>query len=264
MLDQIINQKIKEVNRLKQKTDIASLINKVEKMPPAKSLSKALTNPYRMALLAEVKKASPSKGIIRKDFEPCRIAKLYTLNGADGISVLTDQKFFQGSLSYLKQIRQVTHLPLLRKDFIIDPIQVYQSRLYGADAVLLICAILTPKTLSLLMETAKKAGLEALVEVHNSKELGLALSLGAGFIGINNRNLKTFEIDLNVSHRLCRKIKDTSIVVVSESGISTTREMEYLFKSGINAALIGEALVSANNIGSKVRELSGRQWGLFP
>lgn len=257
MLDKIINQKIIEVKKLKQEVDLASLINKVEKMPPVKSLSKALTNPNRLTLLAEVKKASPSKGVIREDFNPCKIAELYTRNGADGISVLTDEKFFQGSLNFLRQIRQITPLPLLRKDFIIDPVQVYQSRLYGADAILLICAILTPKTLSLLMETAKNAGLETLVEVHNSKELSMAVNAGADFIGINNRNLKTFETDIATSYKLCSQISDTSAVVVSESGISTPQEIKSLFNSGINAALVGEALISADNIGEKVRELSG-------
>lgn len=215
----------------------------------------------RVALIAEVKKASPSAGIIRSDFDPVRIARDYEAAGASCLSVLTDEKFFQGSLEYLKQIRQAVKLPLLRKDFLIDERQILQAIQWGADAILLIVAILTDEQLKHFQALAAEAGLAALVEVHDEAELERALAANARLIGVNNRNLKTFKVDLATTERLAARLQSSlaadASFLVAESGIHTHADVERLAQCGARAILVGESLMRHADLGAKVRELMG-------
>jgi indole-3-glycerol phosphate synthase len=211
----------------------------------------------RIQLIAEVKKVSPSRGIIRPDFNPVKIAKIYANNGASAISVLTETKHFQGSLDHLRKISNALgnkRLPLLRKDFLYDPYQIYESRAYGADSLLLIVAILTPENLGELLSLSHELKMSCLVEVHNEAELEIALRSRSGIIGINNRDLKTFTVDLTVTERLCPLIPPDRIVV-SESGVKDRSDMEKLKEWGVDAVLIGESLISAPDIAVKIKEL---------
>ena len=229
----------------------------------------------RVGLIAEVKKASPSAGVICKDFDPVRIAKEYEAAGASCLSVLTDEKFFQGSLDYLRQIREAVKLPLLRKDFIIDERQILEAIEWGADAILLIVAILDDERLKRFHELATSAGLAVLVEVHDEPELERAVAINAELIGVNNRDLKTFKVDLGNTERLAAKLfsgtgvsrvrlpKEThgqdarATMLVAESGIHTRADVERLAKCGAGAILVGESLVKGGDIRGKVRELLG-------
>ena len=210
----------------------------------------------RLKLIAEVKKASPSKGIIRSDFDPVSIAMTYARSGAAAISVLTENRYFMGSLEYLKQIKEALKdykIPLLRKDFIHDSYQVYESRFYGADAILLIVAILTADRLAELMGLSHQLGMQCLVEVHNEAEAKIAVNSGARIIGINNRDLRTFHVDLGVTERL-RPLIPPCRIVVSESGIHGHEDITRLQQLGVNAVLIGEAFMAAADIPSKIKE----------
>jgi indole-3-glycerol phosphate synthase len=220
----------------------------------------AIGNP--MALIAEVKKASPSAGVICKDFDPVRIAKEYEAAGASCLSVLTDEKFFQGSLDYLRQIRAAVKLPLLRKDFIIDERQILEAIEWGADAILLIVAILTDEQLKKFHSLAIDAGLAVLVEVHDEAELERALKISPQLIGVNNRDLKTFKVDLGTTERLAAKLFPSPAtrhpsLLVAESGIHTRADVERLKQCGSGAILVGESLVKDGDIQTKVRELIG-------
>ena len=210
-----------------------------------------------IALIAEVKKASPSMGVICKDFDPIRIAKEYEAAGASCLSVLTDEQFFQGSLDYLRQIRAAVKLPLLRKDFIIDERQILEAIEWGADAILLIVAILTDDQLEKFHALAIEAGLAVLVEVHDEEELERALKISPALVGVNNRNLKTFKVDLATTEKLAPKIISNGSLLVAESGIHTRADVERVRKFGAGAILVGESLVKQGDIGSKVRELIG-------
>jgi indole-3-glycerol phosphate synthase len=218
-----------------------------------------------IALIAEVKKASPSAGVICKDFDPVRIAKEYEAAGASCLSVLTDEKFFQGSLDYLRQIRAAVKLPLLRKDFIIDERQILEAIEWGADAILLIVAILDDARLQRFHALATEAGLAALVEAHDEAELARAMKIGASLIGVNNRNLKSFKVDLATTERLAAMMEDGRLrmaktsppLLVAESGIHTRADVERLKKCGAGAILVGESLMRGGDIQSKVRELIG-------
>ena len=215
-----------------------------------------------IALIAEVKKASPSMGVICKDFDPVRIAKEYEAAGASCLSVLTDEKFFQGSLDYLRQIRAAVKLPLLRKDFIIDERQILEAIEWGADAILLIVAILTDEQLAKFHLLAIEAGLAVLVEVHDEEELERALKISPALIGVNNRNLKTFQVDLVTTERLAAKLFSSaathhSALLIAESGIHSRADVERLKKCGAGAILVGESLVKQGDIAGKVRELIG-------
>ncbi|MCG3148360.1 MAG: Indole-3-glycerol phosphate synthase [Verrucomicrobiae bacterium] len=207
----------------------------------------------KTALIAEVKKASPSAGVIAHNFDPVGIARQYEGAGAAAISVLTDEKFFQGKLDYLRQIREAVRLPLLRKDFIIDELQVYEAVAGGADAILLIAAILTDSQLRDYRALAEHLKLAALVEVHDEAELNRALNSGAGIIGINNRDLKTFKVSLTTTERLAAQIPEDRIVV-AESGINTRADVERL---GTDAILVGESLMKSGDVAGKVKELLG-------
>ncbi len=208
-------------------------------------------------LIAEVKKASPSKGVISHNFNPVDIAGIYAANGAAAISVLTEPKYFHGSLDYLRDIKKALAdkpLPLLRKDFIFDPYQIYEARAFGADCLLLIVAILTPAKLLELLQLSHQLGMMCLVEVRNELEVEIAVKSGASIIGINNRDLATFKVDLTTTARL-RSLIPSDRIVVSESGIKSRKHMEKLREWGVDAALIGEALMSAPDIAVKMREL---------
>ncbi len=215
-----------------------------------------------MALIAEVKKASPSAGVICADFDPVYIAKEYEAAGASCLSVLTDENFFQGSLDYLRQIRAAVKLPLLRKDFIIDERQILEAIEWGADAILLIVAILTDQQLAKFHSLATEAGLAALVEVHDEAELERALKIGATLIGVNNRDLKTFKVDLATTEKLAAKLFSSPVtrhssLLVAESGIHTRADVERLKKCGAGAILVGESLMRGGDIQKKILELIG-------
>lgn len=204
--------------------------------------------------ICEVKRASPSKGIIAKDFRYLDIARAYEEAGATAISVLTEPSYFQGSDLHLSEIRATVNVPLLRKDFIIDPFQIEQASRLGADAILLICAILTPSQLSNYIKEADRAGLSCLVEAHDAAELRAALQAGARVVGVNNRDLKTFTVDMGNSVRL-RKLTPEHVIFVSESGVSTAEDVALLRKNGVNAALIGEALMRSQDKKAALAEL---------
>jgi len=210
-----------------------------------------------IALIAEVKKASPSLGVICPDFDPVRIATEYETAGASCLSVLTDGKFFQGSLDYLRQIRVAVKLPLLRKDFIIDERQILEAIEWGADAILLIVAILTDAQLAEFHSLATEAGLAVLVEVHDAEELERALKVSPALLGVNNRNLKTFQVDLATTENLAPRILRHGSLLVAESGIHTRADVARVQACGAGAILVGESLVKQGDIGAKVRELIG-------
>jgi indole-3-glycerol phosphate synthase len=214
----------------------------------------ALQRGNEIALIAEVKKASPSAGVIAPDFNPLSQAREYARGGAHCLSVLTDQKYFQGDLSYLRKIREQVELPLLRKDFIVHELQIYESVVAGADAILLIVAALDDKALHSLYEKAHACQLDVLVEVHNLAEMDRALELGADLIGINNRNLKSFTVDLATTEELAEEIPSDA-VAVSESGIRTAADVRRLRAVGVNAILVGETLMRAKNVPEKIKEL---------
>jgi indole-3-glycerol phosphate synthase len=214
----------------------------------------AIKRSGELSIIAEVKKASPSKGLIRADFDPADIGRQYARAGVQAISVLTERDFFQGDDENLVKVRQVAPVPILRKDFIIDLWQVYQSRCLGADAILLIVSILPDELLNKMLVVAKILGLHCLVEVHDERELSRALDAGAKIIGINNRDLKTFVTDIRTSEKLINLIPHDR-AVVSESGIKTPEDMAYLRGLGVDAVLIGESLMAASSIGDKLEEL---------
>jgi len=214
----------------------------------------ALKRDGELSIIAEIKKASPSAGVIREDFNPVNIAMDYVQSNVQAISVLTEKDFFLGDDDYLVKVRQIVPIPVLRKDFIIDLWQVYQARCLGADAILLIVALLEDELLNKMMIVANITGMQCLVEVHDEKELERALEAGAKIIGINNRSLKTFEVDLTTTEKLINMIPRDK-VVVSESGIKTLEDMKYLQYIGADAVLIGESFMRAPSAQDKVREL---------
>jgi indole-3-glycerol phosphate synthase len=235
---------------------LEEMIDLAERMAKPLDMWAALSG-EGLKLIAEVKKASPSRGLIRPDFDPVAIARTYADNYAAAISVITEEDYFQGNPDFLVQIRSDLDWPrppLLRKDFIFDPYQVYESLVYGADSLILIAAILTPPELEELVSIAHHLGMEPLVEAHDEAEMDAALVCGARIIGINSRDLKTFETDLSVIARLCPLVPPGRIVV-SESGIRTASDIQEMRRLGVNAVLVGEALVSSPDIGNKIREL---------
>ena len=254
ILDKIIETKKEEVAQLKRQTTVSALEKTIAQLPPCRNFRQAISGDA-CAIIAEVKCASPSRGRLIADFDPVRIAGVYELNNAAAISVLTDEKYFAGHNNYLTQIRQHVRLPLLRKDFIIDQLQIYEARFIGADAVLLIVHVLEEKLASFIA-VAENLGLAALVEVHTQAELDLALAADAKIIGINNRNLDTFITDINTSRKLREQIPEGKIVV-AESGIMGRADIELLMQANIHTFLIGEALITAPDIGKKLREFRG-------
>ena len=250
ILDTIIETKKEEVAQLKRQATVSALKTTIAQLEPCRNFRQALSSNI-CNIIAEVKCASPSRGRLIADFDPVRIAGVYEENGAAAISVLTDEKYFAGHKNYLTQIRQHVGLPILQKDFIIDPLQIYEARAIGADAVLLIVHVLMEK-LAQFIAAAENVGLSALVEVHTKAELDLALAADAEIIGINNRNLDTFVTDIDTSRKLRAQIPEGKIVV-AESGIMARADIEFLMQANIHAFLIGEALITALDIGKKLR-----------
>jgi indole-3-glycerol phosphate synthase len=266
ILDTIVEEKKREVARLPGRTvSVEQIRQAMEVRKDKRDFLNALRTPKnsKIALIAEVKKASPSAGVIRPDFDPVTIAKAYEAAGASCLSVLTDQKFFQGSLEYLQKVRHAVKLPLLRKDFIIDERQILEAVEAGADAILLIVAILSEKQLGQFHSLATEAELAALVEVHDEEELDRALGVGVGLVGVNNRDLKTFKVDLGTTERIAARIEKSvsgtaqKPLLVAESGIHTRTDVELLLKCGARAILVGESLMREKDVEGKVRELIG-------
>jgi indole-3-glycerol phosphate synthase len=285
ILDTILDTKQEEVAALRSRQKMADLIAACADLPPTRGFKASLTpNPSpkpgkgeldnnsplsqawergaggvraNIALIAEVKKASPSKGIIREDFDPVAIARAYQQGGVSCLSVLTDERYFQGSLTYLAAIREAVPMPLLRKDFLIDTAQVYEARLAGADAILLIvAAIPSPARLAEMRHVAESLGMDALVEVHDASELDAAAESGATLIGVNNRDLRTFEVRLETFEAL-RPSFPAGAVAVAESGIHTREDARRLHAAGADALLVGESLMRAADIASATRTLLG-------
>jgi indole-3-glycerol phosphate synthase len=264
ILDTIVARKREEVARLPAGTpDLDQLRAALRVRGGTRDFLGALRSPRRgrVGLIAEVKKASPSAGVIRPDFDPVRIARDYESAGADCLSVLTDEKFFQGSLEYLRAIRAAVALPLLRKDFIIDERQILEAIEWGADAVLLIAAILDDDRLARFHTLATAAGLAALVEVHDEAELDRVLVLNAPLVGVNNRDLRVFKVDLGTTERLAARLRGApgggATLLVAESGIHTRADVDRLAACGAGAILVGESLMRHADIPAKVRELIG-------
>lgn len=259
-LDKIVAVKKDEVARLKSRTSASSLERTIADMPATLGFRAALAERANrpMGLIAEVKKASPSKGLIRADFDPADIAAAYESAGADCLSVLTDEPHFQGSNDYLKTVRQTVKLPILRKDFTIDPIQIYEARAIGADAVLLIAAILTRQEIKLFLAESRALGLDAIVEVHDRRELDTALDIGADLVGVNNRDLKTFVTDLAVTEQLLREVPEDRFVV-SESGIAGPGDVARVQAAGARAVLVGEHFMRQPDVAEAVVALMGER-----
>jgi len=256
ILDEIVHYKRKQVEEQKRQVPYASLVEQIQPtIMRRRSFKKALRS-HSVNIIAEVKKASPSKGIIREDFDPCRLAHMYEFAGASAISILTESKFFQGNGAYVKAIRDVTARPLLRKDFIIDPYQIPETAVMGADAVLLIAAILSVDEMRTYIEELSLYNIDALVEVHTHEELEKALAAGADIIGINNRNLYTFDVTLTTTYNLIRTIPKQK-TIVSESGIRTHAEITELRSVGVHAFLIGETILRADDVVNTIHELRG-------
>lgn len=271
ILDKILADKRIEVADRKQQIPLDKLSKEIESAPTPRNFEEALTpeeksknigvnlrsSAVSIRLLAEVKKASPSKGLIRADLDPVSIAQTYERAGASAVSVLTDEKYFQGHLDYLVEVRKAIGLPVLRKDFTVDTYQILEARASGADAVLLIVAALSKSELSEFMSVASDLGMASLVEVHTSEELDIALEIGARIIGVNNRNLQTFETRLETTLELAERIPGDR-VLVSESGIFTRADVESLMSAGTDAILVGESLMRQPDPAVKVKELLGK------
>ena len=256
ILERILAHKYLEVGQRRITMPIETLRERAAQQTPPHDFIGALKRAGRPALIAECKKASPSKGLLRPKYDPAQLARTYAENGAAALSVLTDEKFFQGSLSDLMTAREATGLPALRKDFIVDCYQVYEARTAGADAVLLIVAALRFDQLQALYQQIAESGMTALVEVHDEGELETALKIEPKLIGVNNRNLRDFSVDLQTTARL-RKNIPAPVTLVAESGIHTADDVSRVFDMGVDAILVGEALVTAGDVGAKVRELAG-------
>lgn len=265
ILEEIVEEKQREIERLPHAQISAAVLHSaMRERKDRRDFLNALRNPRvgRVALIAEIKKASPSAGVIRPDFDPVAIARQYESAGASCLSVLTDEKFFKGSLEYLREIRRAVKLPLLRKDFIIDERQILEAILWGADAILLIVSILDDARLRRFHTLAVEAGLTVLVEVHDESELERAIAAQAKLIGVNNRDLKTFKVDLATTERLATRLlsvktgaPDEKAVLVAESGIHTRADVERLARCGAQAILVGESLMREADMAGKIREL---------
>ena len=249
----IVEHVRQEVERRRHEVPLSALRERPLFAGPTRGFAASLTGNSRR-IIAEVKKASPSKGLIREDFDPVAIAKDYASHGASALSVLTEERFFQGSLAHLERIRDAVGVPLLRKDFLLDRYQLVEAKSYGADAVLFIMALLDPSLLLELREEATALSLDALVEVHSEKELDSALKAGAQLIGINNRDLKTFEVNLATTEKLA-PLLPPGTTAVCESGIDSLEQIRRVEKLGIHVFLIGESLMRAPDPGRKLREL---------
>jgi len=256
ILDKIISEKRKEIEILKKRRPLALLKKKMGPAPARHFFLRALRNNSQPAVIAEIKRRSPSKGLLRNDFRPVKLARDFEAAGASALSVLTDRKFFGGSSQFLKKVRAVTTLPILRKDFILDEYQVYETREMGAHALLLIAATLSHEELEKLSALANRLGLDILFEVHTEAELKKVLRLKPLLIGINNRNLDTFHVSLKTTQRLSKKISRKTMIV-SESGIQNAADLVLLQKWGVGAVLVGESLMREKDAKRALQRLLG-------
>lgn len=259
VLAKIKAHKVDEVRALKASGALTRFEAACRRLPPPRDFAGAIADKYaddKVALIAEIKKASPSKGVIRSDFNVCQIARAYRDGGAACLSVLTDEHFFQGHGDFVAQAANVSGLPVLRKDFLIDPIQAFEARMMGADCVLLILAMIDDAEARDLEAVARELSLDVLIEVHNEPELDRALVMQSRLIGINNRDLTTFEADLGISMRLARRIGDDRLVV-SESGIAGPGDVARLLDYGVRAFLVGESLLKSADLETATRQISG-------
>lgn len=254
ILSRIIEEKRRAVEEAKRLKPLEDLIRETRNICIKSTFKKNISRPHHMNLIAEIKKASPSKGILRGDFNPVKIAITYQANGASAVSVLTDERFFEGRLEYIKRVKENISLPVLRKDFFIDEYQIYETVAAGGDAIILICEILSTDEIIKFRELASSLGLDCLVEIHNEEDLEKALASGANIIGINNRDLHTFRVDIGATQKLVRLIPKEKIIV-SESGIKSYEDVMFLKSLGVNAVLIGEAFMEADDIAAKMREI---------
>lgn len=257
LLDEIVAHKKKEVERAQIALPLGILIADLPKTEPPRGFRQSLNNAHEVAVIAEIKCASPVKGLLCADFDPERLARAYEAGGAGAISVITERCYFKGRPEYLSLAKKTTALPVLRKDFIITDYQVFESRAMGADAVLLIVSILDDGALRRLLKLTANLGMDALVEVHDRAGLIRAVEAGAGIIGINNRNLKTFQVSLAMTLELAGDVPQ-EVFLVSESGISSREDLLTLEAAGVRAVLIGESLVRAPDPRGKLKELLGR------
>jgi len=256
-LKEIVFKKKEKLSLAKQQLSQEELKSRILSLQPTVRFREAISKPRQISLIAEIKNASPSSGIIRNDFNHIEIARDYQNAGVQAISVLTEEDYFLGNLAYLKEVKNLTALPVLRKDFILDSYQIYESRLYGADAVLLIAGLLTQEELAEFSSLALSLGMDSLVEVHDEKELKKILKLKSiSLIGINNRNLHTLDVDFKTVERLFPLIPKEKTVVV-ESGIKTSQDVLFLKILGVSACLIGTAFMQSENIPKKIEEIMG-------
>jgi indole-3-glycerol phosphate synthase len=253
-LEKMMAIKREEISRKKDPSRLRELIEKAEDLPPPRDFGRAILENVSLALIAEIKKASPSAGVIHGQADVRKMAGEYGRAGACAISVLTEPNFFQGDLRYLTMVKETVALPVLQKDFIVDPLQVYEGRTAGADAILLIATVLSGAELVEFVKLARSLGLFPLVEIHDEKDLEKISGIDLPLLGINNRNLKTLEVTLETTERLIRRVPP-GIRVISESGIQDRRDVERLEKSGVNGILVGEALMRSSDPASKIREL---------
>ena len=257
ILERILVRKREEISERKAAVSLSELQSRIKAQEPCRGFAEAVSyqiSHKRPAVIAEIKKASPSKGLIRKNFDPAAIAVSYAEHGATCLSVLTDQDFFQGHDNFLQEAREACVLPVIRKDFMLDPYQIVESRALGADCVLLIVAALAPAQLQELWATAKETGLDVLLEVHNSAELKQALDLKPEMIGVNNRDLHTFKTSLNVTYRLLDEIPE-DVSVITESGILARTDVAEMLDHGVYGFLVGESFMRASDPGVKLQEL---------
>lgn len=259
MLDEILAGKRLEVEEAKGRLPLDELRARVSRHVAERGLREAIHRPGKLSLIAELKRKSPSKGMLRERFDPVSLAQTLEEAGASALSVLTDERYFGGHLEFLRDVKQFTEVPVLRKDFVIDPYQVYEAAAWGADAVLLIVRILEEGAFGACLRAAETVGLEALVEVHSEGDLAVALRAGARLIGINHRDLQTFALEPSLTERLVPRIPDGR-AIVAESGITTAGDVRRLAQLGVHAVLIGEALMTAADPTGKVRELFAGTW----
>jgi len=254
IISRIIEDKRRVVEESKRAKPQDELVRDIKNICVKSSFKKSISRPHHMNLIAEIKKASPSKGILRADFNPVKIAMTYQSGGASAISVLTDERFFDGKLEYIKKVKESVSLPVLRKDFIIDEYQIYQTVASGADAMLLIADLLSKSELCGFYDLAVSLGLDVLIEVHKEEDVEKALATDGSIIGINNRDLHTFKVDLSITQKLIRLIPPNRIKI-SESGIRSYEDVMFLKSLGVSAVLIGEAFMESADIAEKMREI---------
>lgn len=259
MLDDIVMTKQMEVELAKNRLPLEDLKEHLTHYMADRSFRRAIKVPDKLSLIAELKKKSPSKGVLRERFEPVSLAQQLESAGAAALSVLTDEGYFGGRLEYLQDAKTFTQIPILRKDFIVDPYQVYEAAMFGADAILLIVRVLAEERLIECMQVADKLGIEPLVEVHAESELRLALGIGAHVIGINHRDLKTFKIDPTLTEKLIPRIPAGKIIV-AESGIKAAEDIKRMKALGVHAVLIGEAIMTSPDCAAKIKELFTGTW----